>query len=92
MHPTLADLELLLSSDDANKPPEVGFVPRSMIIDQSGNRDVNDIKVEAMSSEFKEELSRMETGSVALVYSDPNSDLTVEVMKDIYWRLLATIL
>ena len=49
-------------------------------------------KVEAMSSEFKEELSRMETGSVALVYSDPNSDLTVEVMKDIYWRLHATIL
>ena len=63
-----------------------------LIIDQSGNRDVNDIKVEAMSSEFKEELSRMETGSVALVYSDPNSDLTVEVMKDIYWRLHATIL
>ena len=62
-----------------------------LIIDQSGNQDVNDIKVEAMSSEFKEELSRMETGSVALVYSDPNSDLTVEVMKDI-WRLHATIL
>ena len=33
-----------------------------------------------MTSEFKEELSKMETGSVALVYSDPNSDLTVEVM------------
>ena len=32
-----------------------------------------------MSSKFKEELSRMETGSVALVFSDPNSDLTVEV-------------
>ena len=33
-----------------------------------------------MSNKFKEELSRMETGSVALVYSDPNSDLTVEVL------------
>ena len=33
-----------------------------------------------MTREFKEELSKMETGSVALVYSDPNSDLTVEVM------------
>ena len=32
-----------------------------------------------MSNKFKEELSRMETGSVALVYSDPSSDLTVEV-------------
>merc|ERR1719397_2405283 len=58
LHPTLKDLELLLSSDDANKPPEI----------------------EEMTSEFKEELSKMETGSVALVYSDPNSDLTVEVV------------
>jgi len=58
LHPTLKDLELLLSSDDANKPPEV----------------------EAMSNEFKEELNKMETGSVALVFSDPSSDLTVEVV------------
>ena len=32
-----------------------------------------------MSNEFKEELNKMETGSVALVFSDPSSDLTVEV-------------
>ena len=32
-----------------------------------------------MSKEFKEELNKMETGSVALVFSDPSSDLTVEV-------------
>ena len=32
-----------------------------------------------MSNEFKEELIKMETGSVALVFSDPSSDLTVEV-------------
>ena len=37
------------------------------------------LKVEAMSNEFKEELNKMETGSVALVFSDPSSDLTVEV-------------
>ena len=36
-------------------------------------------KVEVMSNEFKEELNKMETGSVALVFSDPSSDLTVEV-------------
>merc|ERR1719342_248730 len=58
LHPSLKDLELLLSSDDAHKPPEV----------------------EAMSNEFKEELNKMETGSVALVFSDPSSDLTVEVV------------
>ena len=41
-----------------------------------------------MSSKFKEELSRMETGSVALVFSDPNSDLTVEVeMTNLHCRL-----
>ena len=39
-----------------------------------------------MSNKFKEELSRMETGSVALVYSDPSSDLTVEVL-NIHVRL-----
>ena len=33
-----------------------------------------------MTSEFKEELSKMETGSVALIYKDPNSDLEVEVI------------
>ena len=33
-----------------------------------------------MSNEFKEELNKMETGSVALVFSDPGSDLTVEVI------------
>merc|ERR1719403_601138 len=33
-----------------------------------------------MSNEFKEELNKMETGSVALVFSDPGSDLTVEVV------------
>ena len=32
-----------------------------------------------MSNEFKEQLNKMETGSVALVFSDPSSDLTVEV-------------
>ena len=42
--------------------------------------NVDEIQIEEMTTEFKEELSRMETGSVALVYSDPNSDLTVEVM------------
>merc|ERR1711922_48209 len=33
-----------------------------------------------MSNEFKEELNKVETGSVALVFSDPSSDLTVEVV------------
>ena len=42
------------------------------------------LKVEAMSNEFKEELNMMETGSVALVFSDPSSDLTVEVTCQIY--------
>ena len=36
-----------------------------------------------MSNEFKEELNKMETGSVALVFSDPGSDLTVEVILSI---------
>jgi len=37
-------------------------------------------EIENMSKEFQEELERMETGSVAFFYSDPNSDLSVEMV------------
>jgi len=58
IHPSKSDLEILLSSEDMDKPPEI----------------------ENLSKQFQEELVRIETGSVALVYSEPNSALTVEVV------------
>merc|ERR1712059_157057 len=56
VHPARPDLELLLQSDDLDKPPEI----------------------EAMTEGFQKELATITTGSVAFIYSEPDTDLTVE--------------
>lgn len=58
VHPARPDLELLLQSDDLDKPPEI----------------------EAMTEGFQKELATITTGSVAFIYSEPDTDLTVEVV------------
>eukprot|EP00090_Calanus_glacialis_P007336 TRINITY_DN15781_c0_g1_i1.p1 TRINITY_DN15781_c0_g1~~TRINITY_DN15781_c0_g1_i1.p1 ORF type:complete len:704 (-),score=298.23 TRINITY_DN15781_c0_g1_i1:55-2166(-) len=58
LHPAREDMEMMLLSEDQDKPPEIT----------------------KMSEKFRDELEKTETGSVAFLFKDPTSSLTVKIV------------